>query len=121
MKLDKAPASAQVLLECIDVMNKKSQDYQNPNSSVQQADYYPRGIYSMLDIIHAKYLRALSVCEAMENDDQYAENFESLEDSLKDLINYAAFAVSWTRGDIEGQNADNIKLFTNKKPCDTCE
>ena len=33
-------------------------------------------------------------------------NFESLEDTYMDLINYASFAVSYMRGKMEGQDPD---------------
>ena len=52
-----------------------------------------------------------SVIEAMESDD-YNPNFESLEDSAKDLINYSSFFVSYMRQGIEGQ--DGTKDFLNK-------
>ena len=55
--------SLKVLEECADLQLKKSNDYQNPNSNIQQADYYPRGIASLLDIVHAKTLRMYSVLE----------------------------------------------------------
>jgi hypothetical protein len=50
--------------------------------------------------------------EAMENDPDYNPNFESIEDSFKDMINYASFAVAYTRGKIEGQKPD--RDFINK-------
>jgi len=102
-----------VLQECADLQLKKSNDYQNPNSRIRQADYYPRGISSILDIIHAKTLRMQSVLEAMENDSSYEPNFESLEDSGKDLINYASFLVAYMRGGIDGQDPD--RDFLNRK------
>lgn len=94
----------QVLQECAALQLKKSNDYQNPNSTIRQADYYPRGVASILDIIHAKVLRMRSVLEAMERDPNYKPNFESLEDSGKDLINYSSFMVSYLRGGIDGQS-----------------
>jgi len=45
-----------------------------------------------------------SVMEALQNDTAYKPNFESLEDSAKDLINYASFFVSYLRGKIDGQS-----------------
>ena len=104
--------SVEVLKECIELQLKKSQDYQNKNSSIQQADYYPHGILTIHDIMHAKMLRIKSVMEAMDGDD-YKPNFESLEDSAKDLINYASFMVSYMRGKMPGQdtNAD----YKNRK------
>jgi hypothetical protein len=97
-----------VLEECAELQKKKAQDYQNGESRIRQADYYPQGVATILDIIHAKTLRMRSVLEAMQNDPSYAPNFESLEDSGKDLINYASFMVAYQRGEIDGQdeNAD---------------
>ena len=96
--------SVEVLEECIELQTKKSNDYQNPNSTIRQADYYPNGCSTILDVIHAKVLRMRSVMEAMQNDPNYKPNFESLEDSAKDLINYASFFVSYSRGKMDGQN-----------------
>lgn len=104
--------SVKVLQECIELQNKKSSDYQNPNSRIKQLDYYPRGLHTITDICWAKMLRIYSVLEAMENDKNYNPNFESLEDSFKDLINYSSFAVSWIRGGIDGQ--DPSKDIFNK-------
>ena len=60
--------SLKVLSECAEIQIKKSNDYQNPNSRIVQADYYPRGVASIMDIINAKVLRLWSVIEAMESD-----------------------------------------------------
>lgn len=105
--------SIKVLQECIDLQTKKSNDYQNPNSSIKQADYYPSGCLTILEIMHAKMLRMRSVLEAMQYDKSYKQNFESLEDSAKDLINYASFFVSYSRGKVEGQDPD--RDFLNRK------
>tara|TARA_B100001094_G_C17993665_1_gene701517 strand:- start:188 stop:748 length:561 start_codon:yes stop_codon:yes gene_type:complete len=102
-----------VLQECSDLQLKKANDYQNPNSHIKQADYYPRGVASLLDIIHAKTLRMYSVLEAMEHDENYEPNFESLEDSAKDLINYGSFIVAYLRGGIDGQSPQ--RDFLNRK------
>jgi hypothetical protein len=95
--------SVSVLQECIDLQNKKANDYQNSTSRIRQADYYPNGVLTIHDIMHAKMLRMKSVMEAMINDPNYTPNFESLEDSAKDLINYSSFFVSYIRGKIDGQ------------------
>jgi hypothetical protein len=42
----------------------------------------------------------------MQGDD-YDPNFESLEDSAKDLINYASFFVAYCRSGIVGQKPNN--------------
>jgi hypothetical protein len=99
--------SIKVLKECIQLQIKKSRDYQNPRSTVKQADYYPSGVRTIHEIMHAKMLRIKSVMEAMDNDPGYSPNFESLEDSFKDLINYSSFAVAYLRGGVEGQTSKN--------------
>lgn len=106
--------SVKVLRECIDLQNRKGQDYQSHESSVKQADYYTNGVTTIHDIMHAKMLRLLSVQEKAQFGD--IPNFESLEDTAKDLINYASFYVAWCRGKIDGQ--DSSKDIFNRKPID---
>ena len=103
--------SVKVLKECIDLQNKKSQDYQNPNSNVTQAMHYRRGIDSIHDIMQGKLYRAQSLLESGRGD---MANFESLEDTYKDLINYASFAVSYLRGKMEGQQPE-LDMFNRKR------
>lgn len=105
--------SLKVLQECAELQTRKSQDYQNDSSRIVQADYYPRGVASIMDVIHTKTLRIWSVLEAMEKDPNYNPNFESIEDSLKDLINYSSFAVAYSRGKIPGQNPN--RDFLNRE------
>jgi len=104
--------SVKVLQECIDLQNKKSQDYQNPNSNIVQAMHYRRGVDTIHDMIWQKLLRAQSLLES-EGDPK----FESLEDTYKDLINYASFAVSYIRGQMEGQDT-NRDMFNKVKKDD---
>jgi len=101
------PESVTVLEECIETQKLKSRDYQNPYSRIKQADYYLNGVSTIVDIVHAKILRARSVIEAMTNDPTYEPNFESFEDSFKDAINYLSFAIAYSRGKINGQNPDH--------------
>jgi hypothetical protein len=49
----------------------------------------------------------------MESDKNYHQNFESIEDSAKDLINYSSFIAAYCRGGIEGQ--DGTKDFLNRE------
>tara|TARA_A100001011_G_C14243711_1_gene814485 strand:- start:54 stop:455 length:402 start_codon:yes stop_codon:yes gene_type:complete len=116
--MSKDKESIKVLQECAELQIKKSNDYQNPNSRIHQSDYYPRGCSTILDIMYGKVLRLYSVIEAMESDD-YNPNFESLEDSAKDLINYSSFFVSYMRQGIGGQDGSRDflnKLIKDKKP-----
>lgn len=95
--------SIKVLEECIALQVSKGTDYQNSYSTVRQADYYPRGVATLLDIVHAKMLRLRSVVSAMEHDQSYVQNFESIEDSAKDMCNYCSFIVAYCRGQMDGQ------------------
>lgn len=94
--------SLKVLQECAELQSRKSKDYQNEKSRIRQADHYPRGCATILDMVHQKITRIYSVMEAMEQGEK--ANFESLEDSAKDAINYLSFFVSYSRGKMEGQN-----------------
>ena len=93
--------SANVLFEAAAIQEKKGQDYQNPNSRVRQVDHYPRGVNTILDTVNGKMLRMYSVLETMEAGGKV--NFESVEDSALDAINYLSFIVAYMRGEIDGQ------------------
>lgn len=120
--------SANVLLEAARLQIRKGQDYQNPASRVRQADHYPRGVNTILDTVNGKILRMYSVLETMEQGGDV--NFESVEDSAIDAINYLSFIVAYMRGDIDGQNlnrdifnrlSDNpsLKPWTHCRPLPT--
>jgi hypothetical protein len=100
--------SVKVLHECADLQERKSNDYQNPNSRIVQADHYPRGCATILDMAYQKLIRMYSVMEAMEAGGK--TNFESLEDSAIDAINYLSFFVSYSRGKMDGQTGDRNYL-----------
>ena len=94
--------SIKVLEECAAVQKKKGSDYQNPNSNVKQAMHYRRGIDSIHDIMQGKMYRAQSLLESAEG--AANPNYESIEDTYMDLINYASFAVEYLRGKMDGQD-----------------
>lgn len=102
--------SLKVLQECAELQQRKSKDYQNEKSRIRQADHYPRGCATILDMVHQKITRIYSVMEAMEHGE--TANFESIEDSCKDAINYLSFLVSYSRGKMEGQ--DLTRDFVNR-------
>lgn len=106
--------SVKVLAECAETQLKKSADYQNPNSRVTQAMYYPNGINSIMDMIETKRLRAVSIIDAAQVGVE--PNFESLEDTLKDLINYASFGVAYLRGKVPGQDQNRDMFNRPKEP-----
>lgn len=102
--------SANVLLEAAEIQELKGQDYNNPASRVKQADYYPNGVLTLLDTMNAKVLRMYSVLETMQAGGKI--NFESIEDSAIDLINYASFFVAYCRGQVPGQDI-NKSIFNS--------
>ena len=97
--------SIKVLQECAELQQRKSQDYQSDKSRIRQAAHYPRGCATILDMVHQKITRMYSVMESMEQGNDI--NFESLEDSAIDAINYLSFFVSYSRGQMDGQNPSN--------------
>ena len=110
IKLKERKESVKVLQECIDLQLKKSQDYQSDSSNITQAMHYRRGVDTIHDIILGKITRATSLLESGKD-----PNFESLEDTYKDMINYCSFAVSYMRGKMEGQSSGH-DMFNRKKP-----
>ena len=98
--------SLKVLQECAELQAKKSQDYQSSDSTVVQSMHYRRGVDTIHDIILGKVMRATSLIESDPNN----PNFES----LKDMINYCSFAVSYIRGKMEGQDPDR-DMFNKRK------
>lgn len=103
--------SIKVLEECVDLQKKKSLDYQNPNSRIRQADHYPNGIQTITDMAYQKLIRAYSLMEAIKDNPDSSPQFESLEDSYKDAINYLSFGVSYIRGGMDGQDTTNRDIF----------
>lgn len=101
LKASDIPEQVRVLLESIQVMIAKSHDYQNPKSSVMQADYYPTGVRTLFEIIWGKTLRIRSLLEA-----EVDPKNESLEDAFKDISNYCAISVAYLRGRVKGQDPD---------------
>ena len=76
-----------VMKEAIALKERKSIDYQG--SKWSEADYFPFGDESYMHMIHTKYLRMRNVMDSNE------VNFESLEDTLIDMINYCAMYAAW--------------------------
>lgn len=108
-----------VLMECARLQIRKSMDYQNPQSRIQQADHYPRGCNTIIDMVHQKIVRMYSLIESAENSDN-PPNFESIEDSAIDAINYLSFFVAYSRGKMDGQTPER-DMFNRKIPIEADE
>lgn len=79
--------ATQILKDAAALKEQKSADYQG--GMFTEADYFPFGDQSFIHMLWTKMLRIRSVAE------QEDQNFESLEDSLMDMINYAAMYAAW--------------------------
>jgi hypothetical protein len=95
-----------VLDEAKELQARKGDDYQNPASRIKQADHYPRGVATIADMVHQKLTRIYSLLETFEGPGSNPPNFESIEDSAIDAINYLSFLVSYVRGQMDGQDPD---------------
>ena len=84
--MDKA---AEILKEAAELKLKKSKDYQG--GMWTEADYFPFQDTSYIHMMWTKMLRVRSVAEQKDT------NFESLEDSLLDMINYSAMYIAYLR------------------------
>lgn len=117
--------SVKILLEAASIMRKKSEDYANPNSSVQPADYYPNGLDDfvyMVDVL--KRNRQTSILERMKAEGpEYNPHNEGLEDTLLDRINYLALGLEWLRGKTPGQDLskDRFNRPMNRREADDKE
>ena len=86
--------ASQVMKDAIALKEQKSADYQG--GMWTEEDYFPYGHHSYLHMLWTKMLRIRSVAE------QEDTNFESLEDSLVDMINYAAMYAAWLENQKDG-------------------
>ena len=78
--------------EAIELKRKKSADYQGGTLTEEQ--YFPFGYESYMHMVLTKVNRIRSV---MERENGSVVNFESAEDSVIDLVNYAAMMGAWMR------------------------
>lgn len=81
-----------MMQEAIELKKRKSEDYQG--SQFTEEDYFPFGHLSFIHMLHTKLLRIRSVAEQ-----QGEQNFESLSDSLIDMINYSAMYAAWVENE----------------------
>lgn len=84
------PRAIEILEEQKSILIKKGEDYQNKNSLVTDEDYFRWDVVPGMTMLQTKILRYASVMEKGKD-----ANFESAEDSLRDLINYAARTIAY--------------------------
>ena len=96
----------EVLSECAALMGKKGKDYQG--GSVCDDDYYAHGWKSFDTMLTTKVLRFRSVMEQ-----QGHVNYDTADDCLRDLINYAARCVVWLNRRSQQEHLENEELVSD--------
>lgn len=82
-----------ILQECLELRQRKAKDYMAGNKSM--ADYYPFGSKSYLQMIVTKMNRLLSLEASADLGN--IPNFESMEDTVIDMINYCSFYAAFLK------------------------
>ncbi len=85
-----------VLVEVSLLRSRKAHDYRD-SSVASLKDYFPFGLRSHVQMVWTKALRLVNLVSTARR-----PNNESVVDSLRDIINYAVFAVEDVQGIIEG-------------------
>ena len=86
----------QILKDAAALKEAKSHDYQG--SKWSEEDYFPFGTQSYVHMLWTKMLRLRSVLEREGEE----VNFESAEDTLIDMINYAAMMAAYLENKKDG-------------------
>ena len=79
-----------LIVPAIEMVAKKGEDYNSGEVTLDA--YFPHGDYSYHQMLHIKILRLQSLL-AKDGD----PNYDSLEDCLYDLINYAVFWLGYLK------------------------
>ena len=75
------------------LLNLKEQDYGEPDNA--KKEYFPFGDKSYVTMVHTKAKRLVNLVEQM---DEREPNFEGIDDTIIDIINYAAFYYAFRKG-----------------------
>lgn len=81
--------AANILVECAELLERKGKDYNS--GPITRDDYALYGRKSHMNMVWTKVLRLRSLIEGDK------PNFESIEDTLRDLCNYSAIWADWER------------------------
>jgi hypothetical protein len=74
------------------IVIKKHEDYGDDRLGLHS--YFPFGTKSYVQMLHVKTQRLVALTQSEKE-----PNFESVEDSLKDLLNYTVFMLDWLHGE----------------------
>jgi hypothetical protein len=78
----------ELIVPAIEMVVKKGEDYNQGEAKLEQ--YFPFGDYSYIQMIHLKALRLVSLIGKTEK-----PNYEGIEDTLYDLLNYVIFYLDY--------------------------
>lgn len=79
---------------------KKGEDYNQGEADLGK--YFPFGDYSYIQMIHMKALRLVSLAFLEVGT---KPNYEGIEDTLYDLLNYAVFYLQYLKGSKDGMGS----------------
>lgn len=79
-----------ILDECKQILVIKEKEYNS--GGVKMGDYFPRGIYSAIDIMNGKLLRLYSLLESGQKAN------EDINETAKSLVNYSAIFLAIANG-----------------------
>ena len=97
-----------IMHDAIALKELKSKDYQG--SQFTEEEYFPFGHKSFIHMLHTKLLRIRSVAEQEDS-----QNFESLSDSLIDLVNYSAMYAAWVQNNTSSEPSSKVIVAPKKK------
>jgi len=80
-----------LIVPAIELVVKKGEDYNKGEATLEQ--YFPFGDYSYTQMVHLKALRLVSLA-SLEAGNQ-RPNYESVNDTLYDLLNYVVFYLDY--------------------------
>ena len=89
----------EVIRPVAELVDAKDRDY---NAGVPLEEYFPFGHKSYIHMLHTKVLRLMSLVKARKQ-----PSFESLEDTVNDLIAYAVFYKAYLQAPAGPTTEDN--------------
>lgn len=85
----------QLVKQAQTIVTEKAKDYQG---KIQLHDYFPFGHRSHVQMIHVKSLRLVNLVEAGSS-----PRFESIKDTVLDMINYCVFYLDYLERNSDGE------------------
>lgn len=79
----------------IELVVKKHEDY---NDGLELKSYFPFGDVSYTQMLHVKSQRLVSLAGKSLNENNAAPHYESVKDTVLDMINYCVFYLDYLKG-----------------------